>query len=204
MELREALAQIAEIRAHIAQNETFRGFRSATVAASGLLALLGAAMQALWIPDPQQHLAAYMKLWIAVATVSFLIFATEIAWRSYLHAAPQARQLTLLAVQQFVPCLVAGGLLTYAIVVYVPASVALLPGLWAIVFSLGIFASCRLLPPATIWIAGYYLLGGIATLALARGENSLAPWAMAGTFGVGQLLAATVLFLTLERNHDET
>ena len=114
MDLQDALAQIAEIRAHIAQNETFRGFRSATVAASGLLALLGAAMQALWIPDPQQQLAAYVRLWIVVATVSFLIFATEIAWRSYLHAAPQARQLTLLAVQQFVPCLVAGGLLTYA------------------------------------------------------------------------------------------
>ena len=156
MDLRDALGQIAEIRAHIAQNETFRGFRSATVAASGLLALVGAAMQALWIPDPQQELAAYLKLWIAVAAVSFLIFAMEIAWRSYLHAGPQARQLTLLAVQQFAPCLIAGGLLTYSIVVYVPASAALLPGLWAIVFSLGIFASCRLLPPATIWIAGYY------------------------------------------------
>ena len=49
MDLRDALGQIAEIRAHIAQNETFRGFRSATVAASGLLALVGAAMQAFWI-----------------------------------------------------------------------------------------------------------------------------------------------------------
>ena len=201
MELRDALGQIAEIRAHIAQNETFRGYRAATVAASGLLALAGAALQSLWIPDPQQQLAVYLRLWIAVAAVSFLIFTTEIALRSYLHAAAQARQLTLLAVQQFAPCLVAGGLLTYAIVVYVPASVALLPGLWAIVFSLGIFASCRLLPPATIWIAGYYLLAGTLALALARGENSLSPWAMAATFGAGQLLAATVLFFTLERNH---
>ena len=202
MDLRDALAQIAEIRAHIAQNETFRGYRSATVAASGLLALLGAAIQTLWIPDPQQQFTAYLKLWIVVAAASFLIFAAEIAWRSYLHAAPQARQLTLLAVQQFAPCLVAGGLLTYAIVGYAPASVALLPGLWAVVLSLGIFASCRLLPPATIWIAGYYLLGGTAALVFARGESSLSPWAMAGTFGAGQLLAATVLFLTLERNHD--
>lgn len=201
MDLRDALAQIAEIRAHIAQNETFRGFRAATVAASGLLALLGAAIQTLWIPDPQQQLAAYLRLWIAVATASFLIFATEIAWRSYLHAGPQARQLTVLTVQQFAPCLVAGGLLTYAIVVYVPASVALLPGLWAIVFSLGIFASCRLLPPPTIWIAGYYLLGGSAALIFSRGDHALSPWAMAGTFGAGQLLAATVLFFTLERDH---
>ena len=199
MDLSDALAQIAEIRAHIAQNETFRGYRSATVAASGILALSGAAIEWLWIPDPQQQVTAFLRLWISVATVSFLIFATEIAWRSYLHAASQARQLTLLAVQQFGPCLVAGGLLTHTIVVYAPDSVALLPGLWAMVFSLGIFASCRLLPPATIWIAGYYLLGGTAALAFARGENSLSPWAMAGTFGGGQLLAADVLFFSLER-----
>jgi len=203
MDLRDALAQIAEIRAHIAQNETFRGYRSATVAASGLLALLGAAFQAIWIPDPQQHLAGYLRLWIGVATASFLIFATEIVWRSYWNAASQARQLTLLAVQQFAPCLVAGGLMTYAIVVYVPVSVVLLPGLWAIVFSLGIFASCRLLPAATIWIAGYYLAAGTAALILARGESSLSPCAMAGTFGVGQLLAATVLFFALERDHGQ-
>ncbi len=145
-----------------------------------------------------------MKLWIGIAAISFLIVTTEILVRSYWHAASQARQLTLLAVQQFVPCLVAGGLLTYAIVVHAPTSVALLPGLWAIVFSLGIFASCRLLPPETIWIAGYYLLGGTAVLILARGENSLSPWAMAGTFGAGQLFAAVVLFFTLERNHGQT
>ena len=200
MELRDALSQIAEIRAHIAQNETFRGYRSATVAVSGLLALLGASLQAIWIPDPRQDLAVYLKLWIGVATVSFVIFATEIVVRSYWHAESQARQLTLLAVQQFAPCLVAGGLLTYSIVGYAPASADLLPGLWAIVFSLGIFASCRLLPAATIWIAGYYLLGGAAVLICCHGERSLSPWAMAGTFGAGQLLAATVLFFTLERD----
>ncbi|MGO9113594.1 MAG: hypothetical protein ACLP9L_30550 [Thermoguttaceae bacterium] len=203
MDLRDALTQIAEIRAHIAQNETFRGYRSATVAASGFLALLGAAIQTLWIPDPPRQLAVYLMLWIGVATVSFLIFATEIVLRSYWNAAPQARQLTLLAVQQFAPCLVAGGLLTYSIVVFVPTSVALLPGLWAIVFSLGIFASCRLLPATTIWIAGYYLLSGTAALVFARGENSLSPWSMAGTFGAGQLLAATILFLALERGHGQ-
>jgi len=204
MDLSDALTQIAEIRAHIAQNETFRGYRSATVAVSGFLALLAASVQAIWIPDPQQELAAYLRLWIGVATVSFLIFATEIVVRSYWHADSQARQLTLLAVQQFAPCLVAGGLLTYCIVAYAPTSVALLPGLWAIVFSLGIFASYRLLPSTTIWIAGYYLLAGAAVLVFFRGERSLSPWAMASTFGIGQMLAATVLLLTLERDREKT
>ena len=139
-----------------------------------------------------------------MAAVSFLIFTTEILARSYLHAASQARQLTLLAVQQFVPCLVAGGLLTYAIVVYVPTSVALLPGLWAIVFSLGIFASCRLLPPADDLDRGLLSAGRHGSpdtrsrreLALALGDG----W----DFGAGQLFAAVVLLFTLERNHGQT
>jgi hypothetical protein len=32
----------------------------------------------------------------------------------------------------------------------------------------------------------------------------LSPWAMGVPFGVGQLLAAAVLYWTLERNHDES
>ena len=46
MQLHEALAQITEIRTQIARTETFRGYRSATVAFSGLLALGGAGVQA--------------------------------------------------------------------------------------------------------------------------------------------------------------
>jgi hypothetical protein len=203
MDLHEALAQIAEIRTQLAKSETFRGYRAGTVATSGVLALAGAAVQAIWIAGPTEHLAAYLRLWIGVAAASLLIFAAEIVVRSYWHATGHARQLTLLAVQQFAPCLVGGGLLTYAIVAAAPESIGLLPGLWALVFSLGIFASCRLLPPGTMWIAGYYLVAGTAALLWSGGAHTLSPWAMAGTFGAGQLLAAAVLFRTLERKHGQ-
>ena len=39
MHLHDALAQITEIRSQMARTQTFRGYRSATVAFSGLLAL---------------------------------------------------------------------------------------------------------------------------------------------------------------------
>ncbi len=70
----------------------------------------------------------------------------------------------------------------------------MLPGLWQIFFSLGIFASCRLLARATFWVAVFYLGTGLTVLALARGEAALSPWAMGLPFGVGQLLAAAVLY----------
>jgi hypothetical protein len=76
----------------------------------------------------------------------------------------------------------------------------MLPGLWAIVFGLGIFASSRLLPKPVILVASYYLASGIVCLALAQGTAALSPWSMIGTFVVGQSLLALVLYLTLERN----
>ena len=96
---------------------------------------------------------------------------------------------------------VAGALLTVVIVRAVPESLWMLPGLWQIVYSLGIFASCRLLPRPTFWVAVFYLGTGLAVLALAHGEAALSPWSMGLPFGVGQVLAALVLYCTLERDH---
>lgn len=201
MHVREALSQISEIRLRIAQTETFRGYRSATVAFSGVLALAGAAVQKLWIPEPADHVHAYLGLWIGIAAVCVATVAAELAVRSYLARSLLARQLTMLAVGQFVPCMIGGALLTYAVAKFAPESVWLLPGVWSIMFSLGVFASWRLLPRAMFWVAVYYMGAGMVCLVLSQGDAALSPWAMAGTFGVGQLATAAILYLGLERSH---
>lgn len=199
MELHDALAQITAIRSQIARTETFRGYRSATVAFSGLLALGGAGLQSVWLPQPQESVGAYLSLWVGLAAVCLVAVGAELAARCYRATSPLRRQITLLAVEQFLPCVVAGGLLTGAIVVFAQESLWMLPGLWAILFSLGVFASCRLLPRQTFWAGVYYMAAGVAALAFARGDAALSPWAMVGTFGVGQLLTAVILYVTLER-----
>jgi len=204
MELNEALAQITEIRAQIARTETFRGYRAATVGFTGLLALAGAAAQAARIPNPTQDTTAYLTLWIGIAAVCVLAVGLELGRRCYLADSPMSRQVTLLAVRQFLPSIVAGGVLTCTMTRFAAESLWMLPGLWATVFSLGIFASCRLLPKATFWVGVYYLVAGAAALALARGDAALSPWAMAGTFGGGQLLTAAILYFTLERSHGQS
>ncbi len=199
MELREALSQITEIRTQMARTETFRGYRAPTIGFSGVLAIAGAGAQAAWIPRPTEQITAFLTLWIALAVLSVAVCGTEMAIRCRRAASPLTRQVTLLAVEQFLPCVVAGGLLTYAMMLYAAESAWMLPGLWSIVFSLGVFASCRLLPRWVFAVGVYYLVAGIAALALARGDTALSPWAMAGTFGVGQLAAAAVLYFSLER-----
>jgi hypothetical protein len=97
---------------------------------------------------------------------------------------------------------VAGALLTMVLVRTAPQCLWTLPGFWQVLYSLGIFASCRLLPRSMFGVAVFYLLSGLMTLALAQGDRALNPWAMGLPFCVGQFLAAAVLYQTLERDHD--
>jgi hypothetical protein len=198
MELRDALTQISEIRQQMARTEVFRGYRALPVAFSGALAVVAAVVQEVLIRDPSVEMTEYLGLWIGTAVVSAVAAGAEMVIRSRGPGAALGREITWLAVEQFVPCLAAGALLTLVLTRSAPESLWMLPGLWQILFSLGVFASCRLLPRATFGVAIFYLLAGLLTLALARGEWAFSPWAMGGPFGVGQVFAAGVLYRTLE------
>src|SRR5687768_14585578 len=112
MELEDALVQITEIRLQVARTEVFRGYRAMPVAFSGLLAVGGAGLQAAWLPEPMRNQPAYLGLWLSVAGLSALAAGAEMAWRCLRSASALQRESTWLAVEQFLPSLVAGGLLT--------------------------------------------------------------------------------------------
>jgi hypothetical protein len=203
MELREALAQISAIRRQVARTEVFRGYRALPVAFSGVLAFVAAGVQAVFLPEPAHQVGAYLALWVGAAAVSMLATGVEMFWHCRHSQAPLTQEMTWLAVSQFLPSVVAGGLVTFVVAGYAPESLWMLPGLWAVLFSLGIFASYRLLPRATFWVGLFYMTAGILCLAFAQGPAELSPWAMGIPFGCGQLLAAGVLYWTLERKDGE-
>jgi hypothetical protein len=199
MHLRQALVDIAEIRSQIARTEQCRALRSASVGFSGLLGLVAAVVQAIWIPNPELQIERYLGLWTAAAAVGFAVPASRLVVRYHRSESALVRSVTLLAFEQIAPPLVAGALLTYLLYQTAPEALWLLPGLWSILFSLSVFASHRLFPRPTVVIGIYYLTAGFLCLVFARGEAAFSPWAMASTFGVGQLLAAAVLYVAWER-----
>lgn len=201
MELHDALRQISEIRQQMAQSEVFRGYRSLTVGFSGLLGLLTAAFQSRWVSQPDVELGHYVLLWMCVAAVSLVVTGGEMIWKARRAGSGLERELTLLAVEQFMPCLAIGALLTTCIYYSAQPVAWMLPGLWSLVFSLGIFASYRLLPRQALWIGVYYAVCGCLCLLWGQGENVLAPWQMGLSFGGGQLLGAAMLYWNLERPH---
>lgn len=194
MELHEALTQISAIRQQLARSEQFRGYRAAAL--SGSLALAAGVLQAEFISEPMEHLDRYLTLWIAVALISLAICLADIWMRSRRSAGLLHQETMHLALEQFFPCLVAGGLLTVVIARFAPTAAWMLPGLWAILFSMGLFASWRLLPRAMFAVAVYFMASGLFAVAWGNGQHKLSPWAMPLLFGVGQLLAAGVLLLS--------
>jgi len=203
MDLHEALSQISEIREQVARTETFRGYRAAPVAFSGLVACLAAGLQHVLVPEPAANPTAYLALWISAALLSMAVTGVAMYWHCVKSQSSLTKPNTILAIGQFLPSVVAGGLVTFVLYQLMPQDLWIIPGLWSIFFSLGIFASFRLLPKATFWVGVFYMIAGVFCLSWARGEFEYSAWAMGVPFGVGQLLSAAILYWTLERRSDE-
>ena len=191
--LYKTLAEIDVIRHQIARTTEFRGYGPATIAVTGVAAFLAAALQSQWLKSPARDIGAYLAIWIATAAVSLIIISVETITRTRRAHPVLARQMIHSAVEQFLPAIVAGLLLTVVLVRCAPQSLWMLPGLWQVIFSLGVFSSCQFLPRPMFAVGVWYLAAGLTCLALGGGTRALSPWTMAVPFGLGQVLVAAVL-----------
>ena len=188
-ELQQALSEIHSIRNQVAHGTEFRGYGPASIAASGVLALLVAAVQTLWMaksgkPDPM----IWLGVWAGTAVVSVLLTGAETFVRSRRMHVGFAKEMIRSAVAQFLPAVMVGFLLTVVMMRVAADECWMLPGLWELIFSLGVFASCRFLPRQMFAVGVWYLAAGLFCLAAGSTTQALSPWSMGVPFGVGQLL----------------
>ena len=150
MDLSRALGQLADIHQQIAKGEIYRGYRSVPVAASGLIGFAAAWAQppALEASDP----VGFVLYWTVIAACAGFVGASEIIYNYVVHDDRAARRQTTRVVGQFLPSVLAGAIITASFVHLSAALVPLLPGLWAICFGIGIFASRPYLPRASGWV----------------------------------------------------
>jgi hypothetical protein len=201
-DLDRALADITAIRSQLARGTQFRGYGPVTIAMTGLLALLAAAAQALFLPDPAAAPLAYLLLWAGMAALAVLLTGAEMLARTRRIHGGFGDEMLYTAVEQYIPAGVAGTLLTVVIYRFAPDALSMLPGLWQIVFSLGVFASVRSLPRGMFAVGVWYLAAGLATLALAS-SAPFSPLAMAVPFGIGQLVMAFVIWRATGEDNGE-
>jgi hypothetical protein len=192
-DLDEALTEITAIRHQMARSAEFRGYGPATLAATAAFAALAAVGQGWWLEHPEHHVVPYLVVWVTTAAISVALIGFEMVTRSRRVHTGLAEEMIATAVEQFLPAAAAGTLVTAVLFRFAPANLWMLPGLWQIMFSLGIFASCRFLPRPIFAVGIWYLTTGLACLAFANGEWAFSPWAMGLPYAVGQLLSALFL-----------
>lgn len=197
MELRDAIDQISAIKTHLAATERLRGLRAVPIAFSGTLALLAGAAQALWIAEPLADPDRYLLLWVGTAAISALAAGLGLAVRIRRSPSRLSIENALLALRQFAPASFVGATVTVAVMVQLPDHLWILPGLWQLLFGLGVLAAHRLLPGPVYAIGGLYLVTGSACLAI--GTAALSPLAMSLPFAAGQLMLAAILWWYQER-----
>ena len=190
------------MRRQVARATEFRGYGPATLAGTALFAIVAAAAQVRWVPDPANHFASYLGIWILTAVASAGLIWMQMQTRSRRIHSGLADEMIRMAVEQFLPSAVAGALITVVLARYVPQALWMLPGLWQIVYSLGVFSSCRFLPRPMLAAGAWYLLTGLACLALGE-SRALSPWAMGVPYAVGQLLVAGILLFNSQEVADE-
>ena len=197
MDLRQALRQISEIHSHVSRGEVYRGYRAVPAALAGAIAVLAAAGQP-WIVQTSAP-RTFVAYWVAIAALTAAAGGGRNLYNYLFYEDPQDRRRTRTVVGQFAPSLVAGALATAAAAAAGDTAIALLPGLWTLLFGMGIFASRPYLPRLTGFVALFYFAAGALLLGLARSGASLNPWGMGLSFGLGETFMGIVLYWSLER-----
>lgn len=197
-DLNRALVEIRSIRRQVAQNTEFRGYGPSTLFATAILALLTGVAQAHWLPEPAAHPAQYVALWLSTGAFCAALIATQMLTRANRLHSGMADEMVRMAVAQFLPAAIAGAILPFILLRGSQSALWALPGLWQIIFSLGVFASCRCLPRPMLLVGVWFLLTGLACVGLGD-TRSLAPATMSGAYAVGMTLVAAIHYLSAKK-----
>ena len=200
MHVSEAMDQISQIHEHLAKGEVYRGFRPIPVALSAVVGIVAAALQPRIVPAGDAF--AFVRYWVVAACLGAAAGSCEVAWNYVARDDCFARRRTRQVAGQFLPSLLAGVAATIALSQRADL-VPLLPGLWAILFGLGIFAARPYAPKVGNWVGLFYVCAGTWLLVTTAGESALSGWRVGTIFGIGQAaIAVGIHFSPVRRYHD--
>lgn len=201
-DLNRALVDIRSIRRQVAQTTEFRGYGPLALSATAVLAIAAGLIQSRWITQPAEHPQAYVALWLTTAVVCAALIATQMLTRANRFHSGMADEMVRMAVAQFLPAGAAGALLPFMLLRAPREVFWILPGLWQIIFSLGVFASCRCLPRPMLLVGVWFLLTGLGCIALGD-TRALVPGIMSGAYAIGMALVAVIHYHGGKALHDE-
>ncbi len=198
IEVNKAIEQLSEIHRHLSKTEIFRGLSALPIAIMGLIAILGGYFQPYFINHESINFIYY---WFAIAVINIIFSGCVIAY-NYLYKESQFDQKrTLRTIGQVIPAIVSGLVVTgyFIMDLNLMLYVQILPPVWNILFSLGIFSAKPYLPRWIIIPALYFLVCGFLLMFLWNETGLSAHWKMPISFGIGFFLSAGVFYWENER-----
>jgi len=190
-ELNQALVDIRAIRRQVAEATEFHGYGPLTLLGTAVCAMVAGAAQGYWVPEPAKHPGLYVELWLATGVVSAVLIVMQMLTRANRLHSGMADEMIRMAVAQFLPAAITGLILPFVLLRAAPGAMWMMPGLWQIIFGLGVFASCRCLPRAMYLTGAWFLLTGLVCLALGD-ARALSPMGMAAPYAAGMALVAAI------------
>lgn len=201
-DINRALADISDIHAQIATSRRFRGFGPGITAATGIFAMILGLAQHMWASTLFTFTTHLLLAWVILAIVCVALIGIEMFARARRLHGRFATGMTTNAIERFLPAGAAGAAISGILLLYAPNTMWILPGVWQVLLSVGLFAMLSTLPRAAVIVAAWYFLSGIACLIIASKTTALSPWLMAGPFFIGQSLMAAILQATTEKPRD--
>jgi hypothetical protein len=192
MEVRQAMADLAEVRVRLATVQRFDGYSGNAAFASGVVAIFAGIVQALLAPQPAtaQAREIYLVIWLTCLGCALAInYGAIVVWRSRNRGEQAGAQFRTVGMS-IVPAIAAGGVVTLALVLR--GLDDLLPGMWCATYALGLFSSRAMVPRDVVLVAAAF--GAVAAvLLLAPNIHPLAWWIMPAAFGIGQIVIGAIV-----------
>ena len=194
MEVRQALADLAEVRGRLATVQRFDGYSGTAAIASGVVAIVAGVAQAVFVPEPTTDAQRRVYLWIWLCCLGCALainYGAIVVWRTRRRDAQAAVQFRTVGMS-IVPALAAGGVITLALLERHLDE--LLPGMWCATYALGLFASRAMVPKPVVVVAVAFGAAA-AVLLLVPTLHTLAWWIMPAAFGAGQIAIGSIVLV---------
>jgi len=216
MNLNQAIADVAQIRAQMMRTESMQGFRSVAVGISVVYLMLGTLIDFLGNTDRNPEIS--ITIWLSIAGFSAVTALTEMGIRTVRQKTSSGgfwkmHRSLFIAV---IPSLVVGAILTFwfwnhfqeaSVKVNGPVeqnfglSDIPFPALWMLCYGLGLANARHCLPCYSGWASAYLLtFGALGTLDVL--PSFMVNWNLQMVFGIGggHLLLCWALFRNRERS----
>jgi hypothetical protein len=197
----DALDKIEEIHNQLSKFGLYKGYKSIVVAISGLIGICGASIQRFFVKEIDG--IDFVIFWCIIAGINLVLCTLMILYQYFFKESDFERKKTLAVMVQFIPMIIGGIIVTPFFALNGSSSILLLPGLWALLFGIGILNVRPYLSGLTFIASAFYFLGAIILFYLRFYFMDLLSIGMGLTFGIGQIISAFVLYWSMERNSYE-